>query len=125
MKSKMYSIKDDNKFLKDQAKGCMRQNNTLRIALQKNYENLERLKAMGPEELRMELLSGNHAKGLVLDPTKINNIGQPKKCQMRAKICKIQYQQSQIQMVKILNSQKLRLRIKSKLDSLTLIEFSL
>jgi len=77
MKSKMYSIKDDNKFLKDQAKGCMRQNNTLRIALQKNYENLERLKAMGPEELRMELLSGNHAKGLVLDPTKINNIGQP------------------------------------------------
>lgn len=39
LKSK-YNLLDDNKFLKDQAKGCKRQNNILKHALDKNKELL-------------------------------------------------------------------------------------
>lgn len=76
MKSKRHNIVDDNKFLKDQAKGCKRQNNILRHALEKNKQLLHNLKSMNDEELRMELLKGTHSKEFLMDPTQINKIDQ-------------------------------------------------
>lgn len=83
IKSKKLGIVDDNRFLKDQAKGCkllpniiigMRQNKILKHALNKNIDLLNKLKVMSDDELRAELLKGEYQHEFVMDPTKLTNL---------------------------------------------------